>query len=40
MGNLGNSSNSRKQCKLLKKLVDGTRLELATSSLRTRRSSN
>ena len=40
MGNLGNSSNSRKPCKLLKRLVDGAGLEPPASSLRTRRSSN
>ena len=40
MGSWGNSCNSGKQCKLLKRLVDGMRLELTASSLRTRRSSN
>jgi hypothetical protein len=32
--------NFAKQCKLLKRLVDGAGLEPAASSLRTRRSSN
>ena len=38
MGNLGNSCSFRKRAKLLKRLVDETGIEPATSSLRTRRS--